>query len=452
MRKPKPRYNQHVNLTIKSIGFNGEGIGYWHGHTLFADATLPGEVIRGRIFDPSKKFSRVRVEELSNPSPDRVEPPCRYYGTCGGCQLMHLGYENQLLFKQQRVQNAVTKFSNLENLEVAPCEPSPRPFHYRNKILLPVRGTQNAIEIGLYARNSHELVDIDACLVHCPLGEQVFQKVVSLVKNSSIAPYDHATEQGNLRFIQIKTAETTGEVLVTLIAKEKDPEQLSLAKQILEACPEVKGVVLNLQPDPGNTALGTHFETILGQEFVEEIIHGKRFKVSPASFFQVNTDQAERIYAKAIELAGLTGKETVLDAYCGVGTLTLCCASHAAEITGIECVPEAIQDAKANASRNQITNATFICDQAEQAIHTLGPIDIAFLNPPRKGCEASFLHELARKKPKTIVYISCDPATLGRDIGILHTLGYRPDTFYPYDMFPQTAHVETLVKLTYASD
>ncbi len=448
MHKFKPRYNQNVNLTIKSIGFNGEGVGYWHGHTLFVDGALPEEVVRGRIFDCSKKFSRVRPESISNPSVDRVEPPCTYYGSCGGCQLMHMNYQSQLLFKQERVRNAAEKFGGLSMPEVAPCEPSPRPFHYRNKILLPVRGTKNAVRIGLYSRNSHDLVDVAECLVHCPVGEKVFQIVARLVKASDITPYDHATQEGSLRFIMIKTAETTGQVLVTFVAKEPEEEAFNkLAKEIMEALPEVKGVVLNLQPDPGNTALGTVYRTILGVEQIEEVVLGKVFNVSPASFFQVNLDQAQKIYTKAIELAGLTGNEDVLDAYCGVGTLTLCAAPYAKSIIGIECVPEAIEDAKVNAKKNGLSHARFLCGEAEQLVRELGTVDTVFLNPPRKGCEASFLEGLVEKAPATIVYISCDPATLGRDVAILSSHGYKPDVFYPFDMFPQTAHVETIVRM-----
>lgn len=451
MQKFKPRYNQNVNLTIKSIGINGEGVGYWHKHTLFVDAALPGEVVRGRIFDCSKKFSRVKAESISNPSPDRVEPPCKYFGDCGGCQLMHLSYEGQLHYKQQRVLTAVSKFSGLAELDVAPCEPSPKPLHYRNKILIPVRGTASGIQMGLYARNSHDLVSIEGCQVHCPLGEEIYGKVCDIIKDSGITPYDHSNEQGILRFVLIKSAESTSQALVTLIVKNNESPLLNaLAEKIMLACPSVKGVVVNIQPDPGNTALGEIYETLLGQGWIEEKLCGLIFKVSPASFFQVNAPQAKNIYDKAVGLACLTGNETLLDAYCGVGTLALCASGKARAVFGVESVPEAIEDAKINAELNGIRNTDFICAKTEDIISSLPQLDAAFVNPPRKGCEASFLTELAKKRPSSIVYISCDPATLGRDIGLLHTLGYRPHTFYPFDMFPQTAHVETVVKLSYA--
>lgn len=444
----KPRFNQNVSTTILSLGFNGEGIGHWQGHSLFIDGALPDEVVRGRVFDCASRFSRVKLEQVIEPSPYRVEPPCRYFGVCGGCQLMHMSLEKQLEFKRDRVVKALQKFGNFEDPGVAPCEPSPQSLHYRNKILLPVGANEDGLVIGLYARNSHALIDVEECLVHCALGESTFKEVAALVRSSGLKAYDHATGHGLLRFIQIRTAESTQQVLVTFIVKENARDELlPLAAMIMERCPQVKGVVMNINGEPGNTALGNVYIPLKGHDCIEEKVLDKYFKVSPASFFQVNLKQAEQIYQKAIELAEFSGKETLIDAYCGVGTLALSASDLVDNVIGIEQVPEAIVDAKANALRNGVNNAEFICAQSEEYIQSCAGANVVFVNPPRKGCEQSFLLKLVEMRPRAIVYVSCDPATLARDARILVNNGYSLGTVYPYDMFPQTFHVESVVKL-----
>ncbi|MFA6916715.1 MAG: 23S rRNA (uracil(1939)-C(5))-methyltransferase RlmD [Parachlamydiales bacterium] len=446
--REKPRCNQNINTTIQSLGFNGEGIGHWHGHRLLIDGALPDEVVRGRVFDCSSRFSRMRLEQIENPSPFRVEPPCRYFGRCGGCQLMHMNLDRQLQFKRERVVNALARFGSFEEIEVAPCAPSPHSLHYRNKILLPVRQGEDGLVLGLYARNSHELVPIRECLVHCPLGEEVFSQVSALVRESLLSAYDHATGEGLLRFLQIRTAETTQQVLVTfVVSRDEKRELVPLAEAIMQRCPAVKGVVMNINSEAGNTALGNIFVTLCGAGSIEEYVLERVFKVSPASFFQVNLHQAEKIYQKAIELAECTAEDILLDAYCGVGTLALCASAKVKKVIGVEQVPEAIEDAKDNCRRNEIGNAEFVCAASEEYITSCGKVDVVIVNPPRKGCAESFLIKLAELRPRSIVYVSCDPATLGRDARILVDRGYTLGTVYPYDMFPQTSHVESVVKL-----
>lgn len=432
---PKPRYNQNVTVTIQSLGINGEGVGRWHGYTLFVDGALPGEEVRGRITHCERTFGRMQVTHISTPSPERVSPPCPLFGRCGGCQLMHLNYAQQLILKQKLVVKAMERVGKLNNIPVQECLPSPSPLGYRNKIQLPVVGKH----IGLYARNSHDLVDVKECLVHCALGENVYGKVAAIVK---------ASEIDALRYILIKSAVNTGQVLVTLVTTGEGSEILNtIAKAIMEQCPEVRGVVQNVKESDDNVVLGKEFRLLCGESSIVESLCGIRFKISPASFFQVNTAQAENLYQKALELADLTGVEECLDAYCGVGTLSLLIAQQAKHVVGIECVPEAISDAMENAKENSICNVDFQCGNAEDIIKTLQPIDVAFLNPPRKGCEKSFLEQLSRLAPKKIVYISCDPGTLARDMAYLIEQGYAVKTVQPFDMFPQTAHVESVTLL-----
>jgi 23S rRNA (uracil1939-C5)-methyltransferase len=347
---------------------------------------------------------------------------------------MHLDYPQQLEAKRMRVVDAMQRIAKID-VEVLPCVASPQPMAYRNKIQLPV---SEGKRLGLYARNTHDLVEIEQCGIHCALGEKALGCVQALVKTSK--------ETSGLKHVLIKTAVHKAEVLVILVTKGST-RPTTLANQILKAMPEIKGVVQNINPVDGNVILGRDFCTLAGQGWIEEELCGLHFKVSPASFFQVNPLQAEALYQKVLELANFTGNESVLDAYCGVGTLSLVVAKHVQEVVGIEFVADAIADAQENAQRNHIQNARFIAGLAEEKVAELGKIDVAILNPPRKGCERSLLEALSEKRPQKILYVSCDPATLARDLQILVQKGYQLRPLQPFDMFPQTMHVECVAAL-----
>lgn len=444
-----PKLNQKIKLSIHNMGSAGEGIGQYQGFTVFVDGALTDEVVEARLYQRQKRFGRASLLSLVEPSPHRVDPPCPLFGRCGGCQLMHLSYSEQLVVKQQRVIDALQRIGKINDVEVAPCLPSPSPLAYRNKIQMPVKPCgKDGLSIGLYARSSHELVEVDKCYIHCTLGEDVYKKIAPIIKQSGIHAYDPVTGVGELRHLIIKSAVKTAEVLVVLVTKgDITPVLKGIAEKIMASCPSVKGVVHNINTERDNVILGSRYHVLKGSGTIQEKLCGLMFNVSPASFFQVNPQQAECLYDKALECADLKGHEVVLDAYCGVGTMSLFFAKHAKQVIGVECVSEAIEDAKNNAKLNQISNATFICANAETFINTLSEIDVIILNPPRKGCEISFLEGIGRLRPKTVVYISCDPATLSRDLAILRGLGYDIDVIQPFDMFPQTAHVECVVKL-----
>ncbi len=412
-------------MKIKRIGIHGEGIGDIDGLTVFVPGALPGEEVTVEIEEARKNYARARLVSIQKKSPDRVTPPCPVFGKCGGCQLMHLSYSKQLETKRARVVDALERIGKLFDVPVHPCIPS-APLAYRNKIQLPYHSGK----LGLYAFNSHDLIEIDTCYIHCPLGERAFQQIRQIVHS--------------VKHVLIKTAVQTNQVLVILVTQDK--ELLTpLAQQIMESLPEIKGVVQNFNPSSSNVILGPTYVTLAGQPYIEEKISDLTFKVSPASFFQVNPIQAEHLYQKAVEFADLSGTETVLDAYCGVGTLSLILAPHARHIIGVESVPKAIEDAKANAQTNKISNVTFTCAPMED-FHP-PTIDTAILNPPRKGCHPAALKHLLHLKPRRIVYISCDPATLARDLNLLHP-SYTINQVQPLDMFPQTTHVESVVQLT----
>ncbi len=449
---PKPRYNQKVNLTIKTLGFHGEGIGHWHGYTLFVEDALPGEVIEGRISQVERRFGKAKVSKLIQASEQRIPPPCAMFDKCGGCQIMHMGYPYQLAFKRQRVINAFQKHVALQNLVIGECVPSPNPLHYRNKIQLPIVPSPEGLEIGLYQRNSHHIVDVETCAVHCELGEKVYQQVRKILKNSQLTGYDFETGNGELRFLLIKTAVNSEQCLVVFVVNEVNRQELKkVADEILKLCSAVKGVLININTSPDNTVLSDQYECLAGEVVIQEQLLDLKFNVSAASFFQVNTAQAENLYQAAIKAGELKKEDRVLDAYCGVGTLSLFIAKEAQSVIGIEFVADAIEDAKKNAELNSIANVEFKCGDAAELVPTLeGDLDVVYINPPRKGCDEKVLEAIAKKAPRSVVYISCDPQTLARDLAFLCGQGYKVNSVQPFDMFPQTAHVETLVGLTLA--
>lgn len=421
----KPQTSEKISVSIERLGIYGEGVGSWNGFTIFVDGALPGEKVEARVVDVRKNFARAKVLQTFEQSPDRVKPPCPVFGRCGGCQIMHLEYGKQLEVKRARVQDALQRIGKID-AKVADCLPSPVQFDYRNKIQMPCKEGR----LGLYAFNTHELVEIEKCYIHCPLGEKVFQAIRGLGLEK-------------MRYVIIKSAVRTNQALVILVTHSGVDVQ-KLGAQIQEMLPEIRGVVQNINDTEGNTILGKENRLLAGEGFIHDTICGLTFKVSPVSFFQVNYAQVEKMYEKAVELCALTGNETVLDAYCGVGTLSLLLAQKAKHVIGVESIPAAIDDARENSQINGITNVEFKCAAVDQV--KLESIDVALVNPPRKGCDPEFLNHLMSVMPKRIVYISCDPATLARDLA-LFSPNYHINTVQPFDMFPQTVHVETVVLL-----
>lgn len=444
----KPKIGTETDLLIERIGIYGEGIARLKGMTVFADGALPDETVTIKLTTVKKSYAKGELLTIKEPSPHRTTPPCPVFGRCGGCQLQHLDYEGQLAMKRQRVADALERIGGLHDVTVEPCLPSPQQFSYRNKIQLPVSGTQHHLKLGLYAKRSHNVIDIEGCPIHCSLGETTFTTLRKLLLASDIVPYNPRNHRGELRHILIKSGVNTGEVLVVFVTNGKASSSLQkLAQDLLEASPTVKGVIQNINKRHDNVILGSHYAPLVGEETIKETLCSLTFKVSPASFFQVNPPQAERLYKQALRLANLSPQDTALDAYCGVGTLSLLIAQQCKQVTGVESVPQAIDDANENASSNNITNVTFLCAPMEKAIDTLPPTDVTFLNPPRKGCDPQVLAGIAKRAPQKIVYISCDPATLARDIALLTPHNYTVTTVQPVDMFPQTAHVETVALL-----
>lgn len=439
-----------VDISIHDLGSSGEGIGSYEGFTIFVEGALPSEIVKVEISVLKKNYAKGTLLQIIKESPNRVKPICPLFEQCGGCQIMHLSYKEQLESKRKKISDALQRIGHLDNVHVLPCTPSPQEFNYRNKIQLPITTINDKLTLGFYKKNSHHVVPVSNCYIHCETGQKVYDQLVPLLQNSSLQPFDPITSKGTLRNLIIKSAVNSNEVLVSFVSTSKETDELQkIANELMQICPEVKSVFLNINKTISNTILGNKWILLAGNEQITEEILGLQFKISPASFFQVNTPQAENLYKKAIELAEIHDSSTVLDAYCGVGTLSLIAAKKAKKVIGIECVQEAIDNAIENSLINDLSNTKFLCGKSEDVISTLEPIDIAMINPPRKGCEKQVIDALCKLKPATIVYISCDPATLARDLSLLNAGGYTINEVQPFDMFPQTMHVETVVKLSF---
>lgn len=422
-------------ITIHALSSMGEGIGTLPNDRLkiFVDGTLPQEKAEIEISELKKNYAKGRLISLATPSPDRISPPCPYFGQCGGCQIMHLSYPGQLQIKRERVIEALKRIGHLEYPQVRPCLPSPTSFNYRNKIQLPVKWTGTTKEIGLYRKESHDLIPIEHCLIQSQIGEEILTLLHQKLQQTSV------------RYILIRTAFFTQEALVIFITDGSQTQELEhLGKELMKSHPFIKGVLENVNQREDNIILGKSFKSLIGRPYIYEKLLGMTFKISPDAFFQINPLQTEHLYKTALEFANLNDQEIVVDAYCGVGTLALLAAPRAKQSIGIECVARAIEDAQTNASLNSSQNCTFYLGFAEKRLDLLKGADCIFLNPPRKGCSPDLLKVVNSKK---IVYISCDPATLARDLALLSSQ-YQIDAVQPLDMFPQTMHVETVVKLS----
>ena len=343
------------------------------------------------------------------------------------------------LLKRRRVSDALERIGGFENPEVLPCVPSPDALGYRNKIQLPVVWENGKKRLGLYRKESHEIIPLKKCLIQCPQGEALLEYINEHLTITSV------------RYVLIRNAIFNDEALIIFVTNGQSTKELkSFAQELMERYPSIKGVVENVNTHSGNVILGSKFRPLAGRPYIYEKLLDKTFKISPSAFFQINPKQTERLYAKALELASIQSHQSVLDAYCGVGTLALFAADQAKQVYGIECIQHAIHDACENARINNLINCSFICGKAEEKILQLGTLDVVFLNPPRKGCAQELLDTLLIKKPKKILYISCDPATLARDLAKLAP-SYSITTIQPFDMFPQTMHVETVVSLNLVS-
>ena len=429
-------------------GFTSEGLGVCRveGCAVFVPNAAPDEEYDIRIEHIGKNAAYGKIVTIITRSEARVNRACPYAKQCGGCDFWHITYEVECEIKRQRVLDALNRIGGqtLTDLEITGAK---RCEGYRNKVQFPVSNGK----AGFYKKGTHDLIAIDHCLIQPECADLAREAVLKWMKDNNVPSYDEATHTGLIRHIFVRYGEKTGQILVCLVCNGTDlPKKKKLIER-LSQIPGMTSIAMNVNTRKGNAIMGDTTKTLWGADAIEDILCGLRFRISPLSFYQVNRNQAEKLYNKAAEYASLTGNETVMDLYCGAGTIGLSMASKAKEIIGVEIVPEAVEDAKVNAEINSITNSRFICGDAAKAAEILKnegvKPDVIILDPPRKGCSPDMLKTAAEMNPDRIVYVSCDPATLARDCGIFAELGYTVTKATPVDMFPRTGHCECVVRL-----
>ena len=449
-----------LSLAITGLSQEGQGVGRAEGLVVFVDGLVPGDRAQVRVVRTTPRYAMAVPERLLAPSSDRVVPFCADYDRCGGCALQHLSYSAQLIEKRRMVVDALTRIGGVEDADerVAQAIGMESPFDYRAKVQLPVAGSAGYPLIGFYARGSHDVVDAAECRVQHPVGDAVRDSVRAWMTEHSIAPYDERRHVGLLRHIVVRVGFATGQVMVGLVTNGSGlPAIPALVAELETAIARFAGmnlesVFLDENTARTNVVLGGDVRILHGRTFIEERLSGLRFRISPLAFFQVNPKQTEVLYAAAVATAALTGRETVYDLYCGTGAISLFLARKAARVVGIESVAPAVDDARANAALNGLTNLEFVCGEAESIVperYARGErADVVVVDPPRKGCDPRLLDTLSEMAPDRIVYVSCNPATLARDVARLSETGYRVASVQPVDMFPWTTHVEAVALLT----
>jgi 23S rRNA (uracil1939-C5)-methyltransferase len=444
--------NEYYTMTIDDIGINGEGIGKINGYTLFVEGALPEEVVEVKVIKAKKNFGYGKLVNIIEPSKNRTEPICSIANRCGGCQLQHLSYEAQLEYKRKKVQDVIERIGGI-NIEVNKAIGMETPYYYRNKVQFPVgKSKDNDIKIGFYAMRSHNIITTDKCYIQDSVNEEIITKVKEYIIENNIQPYNEESHRGLIRHIITRISYYTKEIMVGIVINGKKlPNQEDLVSK-LTTIPNMKSIYTNVNKEKTNVILGKKVETIWGAPYITDYIGDVKYNISPLSFYQVNPVQTEKLYNKALEYANLNGQETVWDAYCGIGTISLFLAKQAKKVYGVEIVPEAIEDAKANAALNDINNAQFFAGKAEEIIpqkYKEGiKADVIVVDPPRKGCDKELLDTIIDMQPDRVVYVSCDPATLARDLKILGEGGYEVREVQPVDMFPETVHVECVTVLS----
>lgn len=453
--------NDTFELEITGLGKDGEGIGHYDGMTFFVSNALPGDIIKASVTKLKKTYGYARIISVITPSPDRVPSPCPVSQQCGGCSLMNYSYKAQLRMKESLVEDDLVRIGGFDRNMISqikePIIGMSDPLHYRNKAQIPVGELPDGrIVTGFYARHSHRIIEPDSekgCLIGAVSNEAITHAVRSWMYENHIHAYDEATEKGLIRHILIRHGVHTGQVMVTLIINgKKIPAADNLVWRLTLACPDITSICININKNKGNTILGDRTECIWGEPTITDKVGNISFDISAKSFFQVNPVQMEKLYSRALCYASLTGNENVYDLYCGIGTISLFLAREAGHVTGVEVVPDAVKDAVRNARLNGFKNTNFYTGKTEDVLPKLisqgRPADVIVLDPPRKGADKSVLDTILAVAPKRIVYVSCDPATLARDLKILCEDGtYALKKYTPVDQFPETMHVETVVLL-----
>ena len=477
--------NDLVTVRIEDMGAEGEGIGKVNGFTLFIKDAVIGDTVEAKIIKSKKQYAYARLEKVITPSPFRTEPRCRYHRQCGGCQIQALDYTKQLEFKESKIRNNLIRIGGFQEAFVdsvmEPIIGMEEPYHYRNKAQYPVGTDKNGrIITGFYAGRTHSIIANTDCLLGVPENKEILHTILSYMERNKVTAYDEKTGQGLVRHILVRTGFTSKQIMVCLVINKKKtrlsyqatgiqknnneflPAQDKLLRD-LAAIPHMTSICVSMNTESTNVIMGKEIHCLWGSPIIEDTIHVRdmtkkgypftgaelTFNISPLSFYQINPIQTEKLYSLALEYAGLTGNETVWDLYCGIGTISLFLAAKAKQVCGVEIVPQAVQDARENAVRNGIKNARFFVGKAEEVLPQKYEkegiyADVIVVDPPRKGCDEACLTTMLQMKPKRIVYVSCDSATLARDLRVLCDGGYEVKKIRGVDQFGQTVHVETV--------
>ena len=448
------RKNDLVTLEIEDCGIDGEGIGKADGFTVFVKDAVIGDTVTAKIIKAKKNYGYGRLMEVLKPSPYRVEPKCEFARQCGGCQLQALSYDQQLVFKTNKVKGHLERIGGFTDIPMEPIIGMDELFHYRNKAQFPVgRNKEGKIVTGFYAGRTHNIIENRDCALGVAENKEVLDRVIAHMEKYGIEPYNEATGKGLVRHVLIRYGYFTKEVMVCLILNgNKIPKEELLVKSLCEI-PGMTSITINVNKKHSNVILGEEIRLLWGQEYITDRIGDIFYQISPLSFYQVNPMQTQKLYAKALEYADLHGQETVWDLYCGIGTISLFLAQKAKFVRGVEIVPAAIENAKENAKLNGLENTEFFVGKAEEVLpreYKKNGVyaDVIVVDPPRKGCDETLLETMVEMNPERIVYVSCDSATLARDLKYLCERGYELRKVCPVDQFGMTVHVETVVLLS----
>lgn len=448
--------NDIIQLEITGMTSQGSGVGRYGGIAIFVSSTTVGDVIDCRIIKTSKNYAIGKIENIIKGADTRITPDCEVFKSCGGCVYRHISYDEELKIKRQKVIDAAVRIGGLSEEAVGEIVGAESPDHYRNKAQLPIGQDKAGNYIaGFYAFHSHRIIDSRVCKLQPPVFSEVCSVFRQWCEIFKPKPYNELTHKGLLRHLYIRYGEKSGEIMVCLVLNGKSIQgEQELAKMLRERIDGFKSLVVNVNTDKTNVILGRECRTVFGSDFITDTLCGLKFNISPLSFYQVNRTQAERLYSLAADYAALTGDEILLDLYCGTGTIGLSMADRVKKLIGVEIIPQAIDNAKQNARLNGIENAEFICGDAPQAAQKLKEqeeaIDVIIVDPPRKGLTPELITTVSEFAPKRVVYVSCDCATLARDIKIFLEKGFTLEKLTPVDMFPRTAHVECVVLMSRA--
>ena len=442
--------NDKIQLHIESISSDGSGVGRYDNLVIFTPMTCAGDDILAHILKVKKSYAFAKVEKMITPSPDRIEPDCAVYRQCGGCAFRHMRYESELREKQRMVDDALARIGtlSLRTEEILALSP----LRYRNKAQYPLREQDGKIQAGFFAKHSHRVIGCEDCLLEPEIFGRITQAVIFFLKEKGISVYDEERHAGLVRHIFLRSTSDEQVALCLVLNGTALPKQSEFVRFMSASFPQIKSIALNFNTAKTNVILGKKFQTVFGTDTIEDKLLGKRFAISPASFYQVNHDMCEKLYRKVAEYAGLQEGETLLDVYCGAGTIGICTAKENTRLIGVEIVPQAVENAKINAALNGMENAEFLCADAGKATDILKQrgikADCVIIDPPRKGCDERTIENVAAFGASRLVYVSCNPSSLARDLKRFEEKGYRAVRACAADMFPRTAHCEVIALLT----